>query len=175
MKKRIFSLYSWGTVIIWYAFIHYTSIIVGSEYITNTSNNYFNFISFQLSYGVLFLLIFRSILNELRLKVTRLMYYKSKRELSEDIEFAHIVEYLTFFISISLSVLAVVFNEYLQITRKIKIASTNDLLSNIVGIMLFAALTFVLPHIHEFEIILTKKINNKYNNMKKVKSSKVSK
>jgi len=170
MKKRLFSIYNWGTTIAWYGFIHYTSILVGSEYIIKPPNNYFNFISFQLSYGILFLLIFRSILNELRLKVSRLMYYKSKRELAEDKEFARVVEYLTLFISISLSILAVVFNEYLQITREIKIASTYDLLSNIVGILLFAALTFVLPHIHEFEIILTKKIINKEKKTKNTKS-----
>lgn len=162
MKKKLFSLYNWITVIAWYALIYLTGVLKGSDY--NNSDNttiFFNLVSYQFAFGILFLLIFRSILSELRLKINRLMYYKSKREKSEDLEFTKVVEVLVLFLSITLSILAVVFTEYMQITMDDKIVSINDLLSNVAGVLLFAALTFVLPHIYEFEMRIAKKINLK--------------
>lgn len=156
MKERWFILYSWGTTIAWYVFIWFASSITRLDYEGFYANWIINSIGYQLAYALLFLLVFRSILVTLRLKVERLMYWKSKREKAEDQEFAKVVELLIMLLTFSLCIILAIVDEYHQTQVFGRIASIEDLMVAAVGMILAAFSIFAAPIIPEIEARLAK-------------------
>ncbi|MEI7578771.1 MAG: hypothetical protein WCJ58_01880 [bacterium] len=161
MKKSAFIVYAWLSAVIWYLFIFWLNSVDLTDINSSTFNIFINIISYQIAYGILFLLIYKAILSTLKLTVTRLMYFKSQREHSEDQEFASIIELLVLITAVLLTVILAIIDEAHQIDIINKIASINDVLANLAGILIFAALIFLAPIVHEADLIFGKSIARK--------------
>jgi hypothetical protein len=108
-------------------------------------------IGYAMMYALLFLLILRATLATFRIKVGRLMYFRSKGEKAEDREFAYITELLIFANAFLISVLLSSFDEYLQSFVPGRIAHVTDVIFNAIGITVIAVIAFGFPILTEFE------------------------
>lgn len=156
MRDRAFILYSWATVVLWYGFIWLLSSIPNLDTTGSQTHWMISGAGYQLAYALLFLLIYRAILMTLRLRVDRLMYWKSKREKSEDEQFANIVEKLVMSVAALMCIALMALDEYHQLGITGRIATIIDVAVNFTGVAVAAVVTYLLPILIELEARLAK-------------------
>lgn len=179
MRKNAFIIYAWITTIAWYLVILLFSTVEGVDLIQDYSNLFITTIAYQLAYGFLFLLIFRAMLITLKLKVERLLFWKTKREKAEDEEFAVIVEVLVVIIALVSTTLLAALDEFNQLNVVGRVGHINDVFVALSGALMFAVIVFVIPHATEIEARIAKlpssrKVSSKTNKKSKAVSKKKS-
>jgi hypothetical protein len=150
-KNNIFILYNWLTVAVWATIILLISMIPDLDIQGTAVNWTFTSIGYALMYALLFLLLLRAILATLRLKVGRLMYFRSKGEKAEDHEFALITEFLVVMVTFLSCILFSCFEEYVRNMTPGRVGDISDILFNAIGITVVALFAFGFPIITEFE------------------------
>lgn len=165
-KNNWFIAYSWFTVVAWYAVIWLLSSVQDIDVDGNYVHWFLSSIGYELAFGLQFILIFRAIIVTLKLKVEKLMYWKTKREKEEDQEFVKVIETLILFLSISITLILAISDEYHQTFVSGRISNMEDILVNLMGIIIAAIFVFVVPIIAEIEDRL-EKLESKPNKHKK--------
>ncbi|MCA9386665.1 VanZ family protein [Candidatus Dojkabacteria bacterium] len=156
-KKLAFLLYSWGTTSLFIAIIFWLSTV---PYLADSNDIYEQSIKtlYRITlYGVLFLLVYRSLLATFRTTVKRLSKWHSKAEKADDTEFVLIIETLLVVIAITISSLIAVVDEFIQIYVDGRFPDPVDILISIMAILLAAILVYSTPSIGELEIALKHK------------------
>lgn len=157
MSQRVFVIYAWGSVALWFFLILILGLVPNLDVTGNQIDWLARSLGYSLLYGIMFLLLFRAMLATTRAKVSRLMYYKSKREKIEDSEFAYLTEFLLFLVAVLVTLLLSILDEYIQSGVEGRIGAVVDVLVNILGVAFTTALIFKVPLITELEEILFKK------------------
>jgi len=80
LKDRFFIAYNYLTIVIWYGVILLISSIPDLDLKGSSLDWTLSSLGYALMYAFLFLLILRALLATFRLKVKRLMYFRSKGE-----------------------------------------------------------------------------------------------
>lgn len=153
MKKAAFLIYAWsstfifGGLILWMATVPEFSIEYEEADVAIK-------VALRITlYFILFLLIYRSLLASLRNIVYRLSKWRSKRERVEDAEFVLIIETLLIIISVLVAIIVSIADKWIQ-TNEISSNSSyhfEDLFVSLIGILLSATITYILPVIGELE------------------------
>ncbi|KXK09576.1 MAG: VanZ family protein [Candidatus Dojkabacteria bacterium] len=157
MNNKLFLTYCWITSFAWFGLILILSTIPDLDTKGNQIDWLVRGVGYALMYAIMFLLILRSLLASARSKVKRLAYYKSRRERSEDVEFALLTEFLLFVIAVLITIILSVIDEYLQSQVVGRVAAVSDILINILGIVIASTLVYKIPLLTEAEDILLKK------------------
>ncbi|HEC64275.1 MAG TPA: hypothetical protein ENI23_03175 [bacterium] len=168
-NQSIYILYNWVTVILWAGFIWWMSSIPKIILVESDSEVIIKTVGHMLSFGFLFLLIYRTLLTTFKFKVERLAFWRTRQERTEDAQFVFIVETLLLAISILLSVLYAIGDEYHQIFVDGKSADIKDVLVNSIGILVVALITYSVPVITEAEVMIVRKLKSKRSKKKKNK------
>ncbi len=161
LNRTIYLFYLWGSAILWMGFIWWLSSIPRLSLAGNETEPLLRAGGQLLAFGFLFLLIYRALLTTFKFKVERLAFWRSKKEQSEDTEFVFIVETLLLFISVLLSILYAMVDEYHQSLVEHTLASARDVLLDTIGILLIALITYSLPVIVETEVFAIRKLIKK--------------
>jgi len=151
LKDRFFIAYNYLTIVIWYGVILLISSIPDLDLKGSSLDWTLSSLGYALMYAFLFLLILRALLATFRLKVKRLMYFRSKGERAEDTEFARITELLIFLIAFLAAVLFSAFDEYFQSMVAGRVVTVMDVMFNALGMTIVAVVAFGFPIITEFE------------------------
>ncbi len=153
-KKIAFLIYAWGTTIAYIFLIFWLATV---PHLAN-QNDEFEFLIktiYRMTlYGLLFILIYRSLISTFRTTVTRLSQWHSKKEKSEDIVFVLIIESLLVVISVLLSLIIAGIDEYLQSFIDGRNAQVEDVLISFMSVLLAAILVYSTPIIGELEVTI---------------------
>lgn len=150
-SNLLFIGYNWATVMVWLGLILFISSITDLDTTGGVSDWVIRSLGYAILYGGLFLLVLRASLSTIRMKVTRLMYWKSKQEHAEDIEFARLVEFLIFFVSILVCLLIAASDEYYQSFVTGRVADITDVLVNLLGMAFASIAVYKFPILTEAE------------------------
>ncbi|MCA9381610.1 VanZ family protein [Candidatus Dojkabacteria bacterium] len=156
-KKLAFVLYSWGTTTLFIMLIFWLSTV---PYLADSNDIYEQFIKifYRMSlYGLLFLLLYRSLLATFRTTVKRLSKWHSRAEKEDDQEFVLIIETLLVVVAVSIASLIALTDEFIQIYVDGRFPEPVDVLISIMAILLAAILVYSTPSIGELEIALKHK------------------
>lgn len=151
MKANTFIIYSWVTAALWFLLIWIISSVANLDVNMTNTKYYFTSFGYELLYAIQFILIFRAILITIKLKVERLMYWKSKREKSEDIEFAKLVERLVILLSLAISLILAMIDEYHQSFVPGRVANAADVIVSFTGSIIALVLVMIVPITAEIE------------------------
>lgn len=153
-NKILFVLYAWGSTALYVFGMFWLSSI---PFLTDNSSSFEVAVKllFKMTlYGILFLLIFRSFLATFRVTVARLSKWHSEREAHEDMVFVFIIETLLVIISVLLSLIVAIADEFFQLVTVGRQAEFTDVLVSLLGILLAAILVIAKPTAGELEIAI---------------------
>ncbi len=164
MKTISFLLYSWGSTILYTAFLFWLASV------PNLGNGDLNTdemvkVGYRLIlYSILFILIYRSLIVTLKSSISRLAAWRSKKEKIEDMEFVLIIETLLVIISILVCVIVAIIEELLQsnlgFNAEARSFEVKDILVSLMSILLTSIIVYSMPVIGEFEVAIKHKFFN---------------
>ncbi|MDQ6985171.1 MAG: hypothetical protein Q9M91_01330 [Candidatus Dojkabacteria bacterium] len=171
MKKLAFTLYSWGSTLLFIFLVLYFATVEDFQLQYEEKDLLFK-IAFRITlYSLVFILIYRSLITTLKHTVERLSSWRSKREHIEDLEFVLIIETLILLVSILASTLIAILDKWMQYlttdSRKID-GNIEDLFVSILAIILAAIIVYSMPVIGELEYA----IKHRFEEVKKNKVKK---
>lgn len=155
-KKYFFIFYAWITALIWGIVIFWFSGIENLKIAGDDNSLLIERITYLLSYGFLLILIFRALISTFRLTIDRLSYSRSKKERSEDREFVIITETLLLTNAILITSIIAIINYHYLDTVEGRINDTYSFLTNIIGILIAALITYSWPIISTLELKILK-------------------
>ncbi|MEI6887015.1 MAG: hypothetical protein WCK31_02135 [bacterium] len=94
-KQKVFFIYSILSTIFWFLLLVIVSLTVNTDRTLNDLIILGEKLSFMLGYGILTLLIYRTLIIFLKVKVEKLAHWHSLREKHEDYEFVRLIELFT--------------------------------------------------------------------------------
>ncbi len=155
MNKTIgFLIYAWGSTLLFIALIFWLATV---PYLADDNSQFELIIKtiYRMTlYGLLFLLIYRSLIATLRSTVSRLSKWHSKKEKQEDVVFVLIIETLLVVVSVLSSLLIAVMDEFIQTSISGRYAEIEDVLVSFLSILLAAILVYSTPTIGELEVAI---------------------
>ena len=153
-KKIAFLIYSWGTTVAFIILIFWLSTV---PHLANDNSKYEGIIKtvYRLTlYGLLFLLIYRSLITTFRTTITRLSKWHSEKEKEEDAVFVLIIETLLVVISVLASSLISIIDEFIQSHITGRSAEVQDVLVSLIAILTTSILVYGIPAIGEIEVAI---------------------
>lgn len=158
LNRIIYIIYIWFTVVLWAGVIWWISSIPRLSLVETDWETIGRVISHMLAFGFLFLLTYRALLTTFKFRIERLAFWRSKKEESEDSQFVFIVETLLLIIAILMCVLYGVVDEYHQGFVEGREGTLRDLLLDVIGVLVFALVTYSVPVITEIEVFTIRKL-----------------
>jgi len=172
MRKLTFTLYAWGSTLLFGVFIYWIATIPNLQAGDKVTDELIKVVYRMTLYAIFFILFYRSIIITLKNTVQRLSSWRSKREKAEDAEFVLIIETLVVIITILATTLFAIFEEYTQSIIPGRQADLKDVLVSIMAILLSAIVVYSIPVIGELEMAIKHKIERERKEAKKKKKKK---
>jgi len=157
VNQKNLIIYSLLIVIIWSATIFFSSSLPNP-----TSSKYDILIvaeklSYLLSFGLLFLLTYNSLLMIFRYQVSRLAQWRTLEEKFEDKEFTKLIEFLLMIIAFLFSIIISLIDTFVRWRYFSKDIDYRDILINVFGIFLFAFTSITIPNLDKLEAMISKR------------------
>lgn len=153
-KQKVFFFYSILSTVFWFLLLIFVSLTVNTEKTMSDLIILGEKVAYMLGYGILTLLIYRTVIIFLKVKIERLAHWHSLREKHEDYQFVRLIE---FFTGVS-SVLAASFIGAMMVLVRQEVgvfySGYKEALIIALGSFLAGAIAFYLPILLEKEYML---------------------
>lgn len=153
-KQKIFFVYSIVSTLVWLILLIVVSVTVNTGRATSDLLITGEKIAYMLGYAILTLLIYRTIIIFLKVKVERLAHWYSLREKHEDYQFVRLIE---FFTGVSSVLLASFIGTFMVLVRQevgVFYSGYKEALIITLGSLIAGAIAFYLPILLEKEYML---------------------
>lgn len=168
--KYGYVIWSWLTVIVMAAVMYWIATLPNFDVSSDATNEAVKVVFRMLLYSALFILFYRAVIATLRNTVSRLSAWRSKQEAIEDAEFVLIIETFVVIVSILVTTMYAIFEEYAQIYVAGRAAELKDVLVSVMGVLLTAIVVYSIPVVGELEIAIAHKLRSEFKGKGKKKS-----
>lgn len=162
-------IWVWLTTAVFAGFIFYISREPNFSIYGDATDEALKVLFRMIMYGILFILLYRSMIASLRNTVRRLSGWHTRREAVEDAQFALIIETLLVVLCILACIIFAVFEELSQnyVTgRNIYPGDAErDILVSTMAVLLSALIVYSIPALGELEVALKHRINEEWKSL----------
>lgn len=167
IQKISFLLYHWILAVAWTTALFFVVINTGEVSLDN--QNYLSTFTKALGFGILFILVYKALINTFRLRVKRLAVWRSLQEYTEDVEFVSLIEALLVVIAVLMCmVLILVFElelfpiyqaeSFILLDANFHLVRIREVLADTIGVLSIAFITSFVPIFYEFEYVIIQRL-----------------